>query len=169
MKQLDMNKTVAELVAEYPEVKVIMVELGFKDITSPVALKFMGKVMTIPKGAAIKGIPMKRIVAAFEGKGFAVTRVPGHEASEVLPGTAEDRNTKLKNLILRLNQGEDLERVRADFVRDFESVSVHDIVKAEQGLIDDGLPMQEVQKLCDLHSALFHGKTEAELWAEEER
>ncbi len=99
MKQLDMNKTVAELAAEYPEVKEIMVELGFKDITSPVALKFMGKVMTIPKGAAIKGIPMKRIVAAFEGKGFAVTRVPGHEAAEVLPGTAEDRNTKLKNLM----------------------------------------------------------------------
>jgi DUF438 domain-containing protein len=169
MKQLDMNKTVAELVAEYPEVKDIMVEQGFKDITSPVALKFMGKVMTIPKGTAIKGIPMDKIVAAFEEKGFTVTGIHGHEAAEVHPGTAEDRNTKLKNLILRLNQGEALESVRADFVRDFESVSVHDIVKAEQGLIDDGLPMQEVQKLCDLHSALFHGKTEAELWAEEEK
>lgn len=169
MKELDMKKTVADLVAEHPEVKEIMAELGFKDITSPVALKFMGKVMTIPKGAAIKGIPIEKIIAAFEANGFQVTGIPGHEASEVLPGTAEDRNTRLKNLILRLNQGEDLESVRADFVRDFESVSVHDIVKAEQGLIDDGLPMQEVQKLCDLHSALFHGKTEAELWAEEEK
>ena len=169
MKVIDFNKTVAELVKEFPEIQALMAELGFKDITSPVALKFMGKVMTIPKGAAIKGIPMDKILAAFKANGFTVTGIPGHEASEVLPGTAEDRNTKLKNLILRLNQGEDLESVRADFVRDFESVSVHDIVKAEQGLIDDGLPMQEVQKLCDLHSALFHGKTEAELWAEEEK
>ena len=169
MKELDMTKSVADLVAEYPNVKEIMAELGFKDITSPVALKFMGKVMTVPKGAAIKGISMDKIIAAFEDNGFTVTGVPGREAAEVLTGTAEDRNTKLKNLILRLNQGEDLESVRADFVRDFESVSVHDIVKAEQGLIDDGLPMQEVQKLCDLHSALFHGKTEAELWAEEEK
>ncbi|MBR1759224.1 MAG: DUF438 domain-containing protein [Lachnospiraceae bacterium] len=169
MKVIDLRKNVAELVSEYPELKGIMVELGFKDITSPVALKFMGKVMTIPKGAAIKGIPMDRILTALTENGFQVTGVPGQENEVVLPGTAEDRNTKLKNLILRLNQGEDLESVRADFVRDFESVSVHDIVKAEQGLIDDGLPMQEVQKLCDLHSALFHGKTEAELWAEEER
>ena len=169
MKELDMNKTVAVLVKEYPELKEIMVELGFQDITSPMALKFMGKVMTIPKGAAIKGIPMEKIVAALEKNGFHVTGVPGQEDAPALPGTADDSNTKLKNLILRLNNGEDLEAVRADFVKEFESVSVHDIVKAEQGLIDDGMPMQEVQKLCDLHSALFHGKTEAELWAEEEQ
>lgn len=169
MKELNFNKTVADLVAEYPEVRDIMAELGFKDITSPVAVKFMGKVMTIPKGAAIKGIPMDKIIAAFEAAGFTVTGIPGREAVSPLPGSAEDRNEKLKNLLQRLNQGEALESVRADFVRDFESVSVHDIVKAEQGLIDDGLPMQEVQKLCDLHSALFHGKTEAELWAEEEK
>ena len=169
MKTLDMKKTLAALVAEYPEVKDIMADLGFKDITSPVALKFMGKVMTIPKGATIKGIPMEKIIATFEAKGFEIIGVPGHEKEVVVSGSVEDRNAKLKALILRLNQGEDLESVRADFVKDFESVSVHDIVKAEQGLIDDGLPMQEVQKLCDLHSALFHGKTEAELWAEEEQ
>ena len=168
MKELNLTKTVAELVKEYPEVKEIMTDLGFKDITSPIAMKFMGKVMTIPKGAAIKGIPMERIIAAFEEKGYQITGIPNHGSIPV-SGSSEDRNTKLKVLIQRLNQGEDLESVRADFVRDFESVSVHDIVKAEQGLIDDGLPMQEVQKLCDLHSALFHGKTEAELWAEEEQ
>lgn len=168
MKELDLRKTVAELVKEHPEVKEIMADLGFKDITGPIAMKFMGKVMTIPKGAAIKGIPMDKIIAAFEEKGFHIKGIPGHEEIAV-SGNTEDRNTKLKRLIQRLNQGEDLESVRTDFVRDFESVSVHDIVKAEQGLIDDGLPMQEVQKLCDLHSALFHGKTEAELWAEEEK
>ncbi|MBQ9265123.1 MAG: DUF1858 domain-containing protein, partial [Clostridia bacterium] len=113
MKELDLRKTVAELVKQYPEVKEIMVDLGFKDITSPIAMKFMGKVMTIPKGAAIKGIPMDRIIAAFEENGFHITGVPGHEEIAV-SGTAEDRNTKLKKLIQRLNQGENLESVRAD-------------------------------------------------------
>ena len=168
MKQLDLNKTVYELTNEYPEVKDIMVELGFKDITSPAAMNFMGRVMTIPKGALIKGISMDKVVETFENKGFEVKGYTRQHAEVILPDDAEDRNAKLKKLILRLNQGEDLESVRADFVKDFESVSVHDIVKAEQGLIDDGVPMNEVQRLCDLHSALFHGKTEAELWAEEE-
>ena len=49
MKELNLKKTVAELVNEYPEVSEIMVDLGFKDITSSAAMKFMGKVMTIPK------------------------------------------------------------------------------------------------------------------------
>ena len=57
MKEVDLKKTVAESVKEHPEVKGIMADLGFKDITSPIAMKFMGKVMTIPKGVAIKGIP----------------------------------------------------------------------------------------------------------------
>ena len=169
MKVLDMKKTVAELVSEYPEVSQIMVDLGFKDITSSAALKFMGKVMTIPKGAAIKGIPMDKIISAFEDNGFSVTGIPKEDKNVIFQENEEERNRKLKMMIMRLNQGEDLEAVRADFVREFESVSVHDIVKAEQGLIDDGIPMQEVQKLCDLHSALFHGKTEAEIWAEEEK
>ena len=168
MKQLDLNKTVYELTNEYPEVKDIMVELGFKDITSPAAMNFMGRVMTIPKGALIKGISMDKVVETFENNGFEVKGYTRQHAEVILLDDAEDRNAKLKKLILRLNQGEDLESVRADFVKDFESVSVHDIVKAEQGLIDDGVPMNEVQRLCDLHSALFHGKTEAELWAEEE-
>ena len=167
MKEIDLNKTVSELVHEYPEVRQIMAELGFRDITNSAAMQFMGKVMTIPKGAAIKGIPMERIISAFEENGFHVKGQPENKAFAV-SGTEDDRNAKLKRLIMRLNNGEDLEAVRADFVRDFESVSVHDIVKAEQGLLDDGLAMQEVQRLCDLHSALFHGKTEEELWAEEE-
>ncbi|MBR1740374.1 MAG: DUF438 domain-containing protein [Lachnospiraceae bacterium] len=169
MKVIDMNKTVAELVKEYPEVSDIMAGLGFKDITSQAALKFMGKVMTIPKGAAIKGIPMDKIISAFEDNDFSVTGIPILDKETVLRETAEDSNTKLKKMIMRLNQGEALETVRADFVREYDSISVHDIVKAEQGLIDDGIPMQEVQKLCDLHSALFHGKTEAEIWEEEEQ
>lgn len=32
-------------------------------------------------------------------------------------------------------------------------------MKAEQGLMREGTPLAEVQQLCDLHSALFHGST----------
>lgn len=39
MKQLDLNKTVAALVEEYPELLDIMAEIGFKEITKPIHLK----------------------------------------------------------------------------------------------------------------------------------
>jgi hypothetical protein len=175
-KTIDLSKTVSELVKQYPEVKEIMVDLGFKDITSPAALMFMGKVMTIPKGSAIKGIPMERIVTAFEDAGFEVVGadMSTRESSRTEerdpdpqtpsgPASKQHKNEQLKALIARLNEGEDLEVVRADFVREFESVAVDDIVAVEQALLDEGMPLTEVQRACDLHSALFHGHNEGEL------
>ena len=175
-KILDFNKTVATLVGEYPEVLNIMSDLGFKEITSPMALEMMGSVMTIPKGALIKGIDLEHIVNTFREKGFVVTGVelPGErKVKEVAPirdidtSTPEGRRDLLKNYIARLSNGEDLEKVREEFVNNFESVSVHEIAAAEQGLIGDGMPVEEVQKLCDIHSALFHGMTEDEVLEKE--
>jgi len=74
--KLDMKKNVHDLATEYPEVIDIMIELGFKDISNPVALNTMGRVMTIPKGSQIKGIDLDSIVSLFEEKGFEVINVP---------------------------------------------------------------------------------------------
>ena len=175
-KILNLNKTVAVLVGEYPELLNIMSDLGFKEITSPMALEMMGSVMTIPKGAAIKGIDLGHIVDRFRKEGFTVTGVElsgEKEVKKIKPltdidtSTPEGRRDLLKNYIARLSNGEDLEKVRKEFVDNFESVSVHEIAAAEQGLIGDGMPVEEVQKLCDIHSALFHGMTEDEVMEKE--
>ena len=42
-------------------------------------------------------------------------------------------------------------------------------MKAEQELLKDGTPLAEVQKLCDVHSALFHGATTEERIANAEK
>ena len=44
----------------------------------------------------------------------------------------------------------------------FSDVEASEIMKAEQELIKEGTPITEVQKLCDVHSALFHGLTKEE-------
>ena len=72
----------------------------------------------------------------------------------------------LASYLKRLAAGEALDSVRRDFVRHFASVMPEDIMAAEQELVRGGTPLREVQRLCDLHSALFHGRTEAEVRAE---
>lgn len=47
------------------------------------------------------------------------------------------------------------------FVRDFQDVDPAEIMKAEQGLMESGMPLSKVQK-SDVHSALFHGESEEE-------
>ena len=72
-KSIDLRKPIAELVHEYPEIKEIMIEAGFKEITNPIALTMQGKVMTIPDGAKIKNIPMEKVTGIFERHGFKIS------------------------------------------------------------------------------------------------
>ena len=85
-KQLDLTRSVFELVREYPELVDIMAELGFSEIINAPVLHAVGKIMTIPKGARMKGIPMERIMDSFKAHGFEVT---GAEASLQREGFAE--------------------------------------------------------------------------------
>ena len=218
-KKLDLSKSVYDLVKEYPEVTDIMKELGFSEITNKVMLNSVGKIMTIPKGAKMKGVSMIDIVGAFMKAGFTlegempnlsgddaettghpgvapteaatksnVTDTSANVASSTVTANAVDssapvsttapantdenseteaedavqdseRVEQLKGFLKRLGTGEDLGAVREDFASQFAHVEASEIMKAEQGLMREGTPLAEVQQLCDLHSALFHGST----------
>ncbi len=71
-----------------------------------------------------------------------------------------DRIEKLKSYLKRLGEGEILEAVRKDFAAEFQGVEAAEIMKAEEAILAEGTPITEVQKLCDVHSALFHGATD---------
>ena len=188
-KKLDLSKSVYDLVKEYPEVTEIMKSLGFSEITNKVMLNSVGKIMTIPKGAKMKGVSMIDIVSAFMKAGFtlegempnlhgdeaasakdapvetAATQVEESKASQNTETNEEDTVTdserveQLKGFFKRLGTGEELGDVRKDFASQFKHVEASEIMKAEQGLMREGTPLEEVQQLCDLHSALFHGST----------
>ncbi len=170
MKTLDLSKSVYELTQEYPEVVDIMAALGFTDITKKAMLLSVGRMMTIPNGAKMKGIPMEKIVATFREKGFEITEKvsnpqPTTANSQQPTSSPADRTEQVKSYLRRLGEGEDLESVRKDFVEQFGEVDAHEIMDAEQQLMAEGTPLEEVQRLCDVHSALFHGATSCETHA----
>lgn len=71
-KTIDFNKKIIELVREYPELIDIMKGLGFNEIVKPGMLNTLGKIMTLPKGAAMRGIDIDVIRKALEEKGFKI-------------------------------------------------------------------------------------------------
>jgi len=184
-KILDLNKSVYELCTEYPELKDVMAGIGFKDIAKPMALNTVGRVMTIPKGASIKDMDLAEVIKSLGSAGFSVTYGEAESApaavsenAQVSPkvaqaaqsaDSADERLELLKSYITRLSGGEDLESVRKDFVANFSDVDAVEIARAEQSLISGGTPVAEVQKLCDVHSALFHGATREEKIANAEK
>jgi len=70
------------------------------------------------------------------------------------------RQKVLKELIERLHAGESVDEVKGRFSEVFEGVSAEEIAQAEQALIAGGLPVSEVQRLCDVHAAVFKGSIE---------
>lgn len=76
---------------------------------------------------------------------------------------------QIKSYLQRLNHGEALESVQADFVRECKDVDPSAIMQAEQELLREGTSIEELQRLCDVHSALFHGSTTEEKIANAEK
>jgi len=67
------------------------------------------------------------------------------------------RKEKLKELILKLHSGESQDSVREELVKSLGAIPYGEVVEVEQELIEEGLPLEDVLKLCDIHSAVLEG------------
>jgi DUF438 domain-containing protein len=76
--------------------------------------------------------------------------------SELINNSTE-RKKKLKELILKLHSGESEQRVRQELLLSLSQIPYGEVVEVEQELISEGLPEQEILKLCDAHSAVLEG------------
>ena len=83
MKTIDFTLMVAELVKAEPLVAEILTGLGLGKLVSPEALQVMGNIMTIPRAAAMQGVAMEVVIAAFRERGFSV--VNGETAGSTAP------------------------------------------------------------------------------------
>ena len=72
----------------------------------------------------------------------------------------EYRQQVLKELIMELHNGKSVEEVKERFGQLIEGVSATEISAMETALISEGMPVTEVQRLCDVHAAVFKGSIE---------
>lgn len=61
MIEVHLNDKVGQIIKNVPEMKTIMIELGFDQLLDPKMLATMGKVMTLKMGAQMKGISVSQI------------------------------------------------------------------------------------------------------------
>ncbi len=72
----------------------------------------------------------------------------------------EYRQKVLKELILELHDGKSVEEVKERFGELIDGISATEISAMENTLIKEGMPVSEVQRLCDVHAAVFKGSIE---------
>jgi DUF438 domain-containing protein len=69
----------------------------------------------------------------------------------------EKRKQLLKHMILQLHEGKEPDVVRSQLIELLGQVPYGEVVEVEQELISEGLPQEEVIKLCDVHSKALKG------------
>lgn len=68
---------------------------------------------------------------------------------------SEHKQEILKGLIQDLHSGRDFQEVKKDFSELVEGIDAVEIAAMEQRLIEEGMPPEEIKKLCDVHAAVF--------------
>ncbi len=67
---------------------------------------------------------------------------------------------RVRRLIEALRAGADPEKVKAEFKDILGGMESPDITVIEDELVADGLPPEEIHRLCDVHLAVFKEATE---------
>lgn len=150
---IDINKTVYDLIKDNDKLKEDLIKVGFTGLKNPLMIKSLAKSMSVKRGAKMMGISDYDLKL----KAMGYELIDSSENPEVI-----ERKKLIKSYLSRLSYGEELDSVRKDFKENFEGVSSAEIMDAEEELLASGMDKNEVRKLCDVHSALFHGETESE-------
>jgi len=74
-----------------------------------------------------------------------------------LINNSEKRKSLLKHMIKQLHEGVAPEEVKARLAELLTKIPYGEVVEVEQELINEGLPTEEVLKLCDVHAQVLDG------------
>ncbi len=74
--------------------------------------------------------------------------------SEYIDNVSRRKET-IKKILKELNAGRSVEDVKAEFGILLEDADAPSITEVEQMMIEEGTPPEEIQRLCDIHTAFF--------------
>ena len=126
---------------------------AFRLIRDPAARAALGHVATLRMAAGMAGVELDALLAAIAGE---IERRNGTRpdtgAGGVPPAaTRTQRLAALEGIIADLHRGGDLEEARRRFTAAVGDVAPAELAALEEQMIRGGLPVSEVQRLCDVH------------------
>ena len=68
---------------------------------------------------------------------------------------SEDKKRVLKEILRQLHSGVSPEELKEKFKQFLKGANSEDIARIEQELVKEGMPREQLQKLCDVHLAVF--------------
>jgi len=157
----DAQTTIHDLLRTYPYLKTWLVEYApeFRKLENPVLYNTMARVATIETAAGMADVPVDTFLDDVRVEiARRVNEVEDDASAKAAaaddPGR-ERRQELLKEIIRELHDGAGVDDVKARFDTLVSEVDAGEIASMEQSLIADGMPVEEVQRLCDVHVTVF--------------
>jgi len=116
----------------------------------------MGRMATLSMVAEIGGVPLEDLVRDVAEE---IRRHTG-EGVEIEGGEDREKLDRLKDIIRDLHRGVDFSDVKRRFDELMGEIDPSRIAEMEEELIREGMPVEEIQRLCDLHVSVFQDALE---------
>ena len=71
-KSIDLSRPVYGICTEHPEIRELMISLGFKELANPAMFNTAARFVTIPKGAETHGIDLELVKQRIRALGFVI-------------------------------------------------------------------------------------------------
>lgn len=149
---MDINKKtkILPLIKQFPHVynELLKLSAKIKRLKNPIVRRTIGKSATIKDVSKLIDVDLSKILQVIEesmGK-----------TSEEIQELKTQRREQLKELVIDMHKGAELEGLKQRFKEILVDVSSSEIGEMEQSLIDEGiLKADQITELCDIHVELF--------------
>jgi len=164
--KLSSDTSINELLAAYPFLVDFLAAYNpkFGLLKNRMMRATIGKMATLKHVAGIGEVPLdtliKDIAAEIESRTSEGAGVATRGEAGSSPG--DEKIARLKDIILDLDRGSPLEDVKLRFDELIADVEPTEIAAMENQLIKEGMPPEQVQRLADLHVAVFKEALDAQ-------
>lgn len=158
--QVDAKTKVHELCERYPYMLDWLVAYNstFKKLKNPVLYQSIARAASLEAAASLADVPLDKFLDDVR-EAVAQQEIGAQEAAGAEPQLTEEtraeRQKKLKEIIHELHEGTPVEKVKARFDELVQDVDAAEVATMEQAIIAEGVPVEDVQRLCDVHVSVF--------------
>lgn len=162
MTAISGDTTVHDLLETYPYLKKWLPSYAphFEKLNNPVMYNTVARVATLETAATMADKSTDEFLDAIRGEIarheiVAEESRPTTNSAPVDEATSERRLQALKDVIRKLHEGASVDEVKREFDQLATEVDSAEIARMEQSLIAEGMPVEEIQRLCDVHVTVF--------------
>lgn len=162
--KIDGKTRLHTLLEKYPYLLDFLSSISpeYARLKSPVLRKTVARFATLEKVAEEGKIPLeellKRLTEEIKKKDLSPSTATSFSSSE---SSDRPRMEILKQIIKELHRGEKVEELQKKFAALIRDVGPEELARLEQQIIEEGIPEEEVKRLCDLHVKIFEETLEA--------